>query len=105
MHSENMSKDLAYDTARREFYALRQEEEIEKRVQREEARHVGAYFGPNKLQISQTLEDVQFEKWKAWAQDEVDKADASRTAAYANFGEEGSDDIEAAPLLEEEALP
>jgi len=91
MHSENMSKDMAYDTARREFYALRQEEEIERRVQREEARHVGAYFGKNRNQISQVLEDKHFENWKLWAQDEVVKAQAARTAAYAKFGEEGED--------------
>ena len=105
MRSENMSKALAYDTARREFYALRQEEEIEKRVQREEARHVGAYFSLSRNQISQVLEDKHFENWKLWAKDEVVKAEAARTAAYAKFGEEGEEGDESVDIDADALLP
>ncbi|EFQ34841.1 37S ribosomal protein Rsm25 [Colletotrichum graminicola] len=94
MQNAGLKRDQAYDVARKEFYALRQEEEIEKRVAREEARHVGAYFGKNRLQISMDLEDKEFETWKGWA--------GKRTAAleqqganYATYGEEA--DAEAAP--------
>lgn len=90
MHNTDMTKDQAYDAARREFYALRQEEEIERRVAREEARYVGAYFGKNKLAISQDIEDQQFEHWKSWASTAVTQAEAARTASYADYGgEEG----------------
>jgi small subunit ribosomal protein S23 len=86
MHQGGKTKFEAYDIARREFYALRQEEEIEKRVQREEARHVGAYFGMNKNQISQVIEDKEYDIWKNWAKDEVARVDAARSSAYADFG-------------------
>ncbi|ROT35218.1 mitochondrial ribosomal protein [Sodiomyces alkalinus F11] len=88
MHNEGMSKDRAYDVARREFYALRQEEEIEKRVAREEARYVGAYFGKNRLDISQVLEGKEFETWKKWAAQEVAALERNRNTQYAHFGEE-----------------
>ncbi|KAL0941570.1 mitochondrial 37S ribosomal protein mS23 [Colletotrichum truncatum] len=101
MYNKQMTKEQAYDTARKEFYALRQEEEIEKRVAREEARHVGAYFGKNRLQIGLDLEDKEFETWKGWAGQRAILLEASRNASYANFGEESSGDVadaEAEPL-------
>ncbi|KAI9170879.1 37S ribosomal protein S25 [Paramyrothecium foliicola] len=67
MHNENMSRNKAYDVARREFYRLRQAEEIEKRVAVEEARHVGAYFGKTRLDVGMLLEDREYENWKIWA--------------------------------------
>ena len=67
MNNEKMSKSQAYDVARREFYRLRQEEQIEKRVAVEEARHVGAYFNMTRLDVGMQLEDREFESWKAWA--------------------------------------
>ncbi|SPO03332.1 related to RSM25 - mitochondrial ribosomal protein, small subunit [Cephalotrichum gorgonifer] len=66
-------KDEAYDTARREFYALRQEEEVERRIAKEEAQFVGAYFGKSRLEIGHQLESVQFENWKQWAGVEGEK--------------------------------
>lgn len=95
MHNEKMSEDKAYDVARREFYALRQEEEIERRVAREEARYVGAYFGKNRLDISQILEDKEFETWKKWAAQEVAALERNRKAQYANFGDEDSSSTDA----------
>ncbi|KAL2755283.1 hypothetical protein ACRALDRAFT_2104448 [Sodiomyces alcalophilus JCM 7366] len=97
MHNKGMSQDYAYDVARREFYALRQEEEIERRVAREEARYVGAYFGKNRLDISQILEDKEFETWKKWAAQEVATLERNRRAQYASFGDEdgASEDAEA----------
>ncbi|KAK1962317.1 37S ribosomal protein Rsm25 [Colletotrichum eremochloae] len=94
MHNANLTRNQAYDVARKEFYALRQEEEIEKRVAREEARHVGAYFGKSRLQISMDLEDKEFETWKSWASQRTTVIQQSQNANYANFGEEA--DAEAA---------
>lgn len=81
-----MTTEHAYDVARREFYALRQEEEIGRRVAREEARHVGAYFGKSRLQIGQDLEDKEYETWKLWAKGKVDTLEQGRNSAYADFG-------------------
>lgn len=100
MHQGGRTKSQAYDEARREFYALRQEEEIEKRVQREEARHVGAVFGKSKIQISQDIEDKEYEAWKKWAESEVMRTAALRSSAYADFGSDPSAAAEA-ELMEE----
>ncbi|KAK1983770.1 37S ribosomal protein Rsm25 [Colletotrichum cereale] len=95
MHNTNLNRDQAYDVARKEFYALRQEEEIERRVAREEARHVGAYFGKNRLQIGMDLENKEFEIWKGWAGQRATAMAQNQNANYANFGDEA--DAEAAP--------
>lgn len=96
MHNiEGISREEAYDKARREFYALRQEEEIERRVAQEEARMVGAYFGKNFLQVGMQLEDQQFEAWKKWAGKQIEAVKAEQNAAYTSFGVE--EDVEEAP--------
>ncbi|KAF9871219.1 37s ribosomal protein rsm25 [Colletotrichum karsti] len=104
MHNTELNRDQAYDKARKEFYALRQEEEIEKRVTREEAKWVGAYFGKNKLQIGQVLEDREFETWKGWAKQRAMLLEAAQNANYANFGEESTTEAEGAEE-EEVATP
>ncbi|RMJ08816.1 hypothetical protein CDV36_011568 [Fusarium kuroshium] len=93
MQNENVSERKAYDITRREFYRLRQEEEIEKRVAVEEARHVGAYFGKTRIDVSHSLEDREFENWKLWAGKETERSEAQRNAEIESFGleEEGAD--------------
>ncbi|EON62744.1 hypothetical protein W97_01969 [Coniosporium apollinis CBS 100218] len=66
-----MSKEAAYDKARKEFYAHRHQDEVERRVAREEALHVGAYFGKSALEIGMELEDKSYEDWKVWATKEA----------------------------------
>ena len=72
-----MDTNTAYDVTRREFYRLRQEEEIEKRLAREEARYVGAYFGMTRSQIGMVLEDSEYENWKVWAGKEAKRREAN----------------------------
>lgn len=75
-----MTKSRAYDIARREFYRLRLQEDIERRVAAEEAQATGATFGPTRLEIGMQLENQQHEIWKQWAKTEaqvVDQASAS----------------------------
>lgn len=84
----NLTREKAYDMARHEFYVLRQQEEIEARVAREEASHLGAYFGKSHLQISTQLEDNQFEHWKKWAARQIADKKLSNESAYTSFGEE-----------------
>ncbi|KAK1836134.1 37s ribosomal protein rsm25 [Podospora conica] len=73
MNNMKLSKEEAYDQARKEFYLLRQRQEIEQRIAIEEARMVGAYFGKSLIRVGQELEDKAYEKWKAWAADAIQK--------------------------------
>ena len=79
MENEGMTKQKAYDQTRREFYRLRQEEEIERHVAVEEARYVGGYFGKTRLDVGMELENTEYENWKAWAAQELAAADAAKT--------------------------
>ncbi|KAK2002542.1 37S ribosomal protein Rsm25 [Colletotrichum falcatum] len=104
MRHTDLTRAQAYDVARKEFYALRQEEEIERRVAREEARHVGAYFGKNRLQISMDIEDRQFDRWVSWASERTVAIEMAQNGNYASYNEEvgardagDAGDAEAAP--------
>ncbi|ORY56907.1 37S ribosomal protein rsm25 [Pseudomassariella vexata] len=90
----------AYDQVRREFYALRQEEEIERRVAREEARMVGSYFGQTFIQVGMLLEDQQYEKWKKWAEAQTALIKAEQSEAYASFSNEDPDNLDVEALDE-----
>jgi small subunit ribosomal protein S23 len=84
MEAKGMHKQKAYDVARKEFYKLRQQEEIENRIAVEEARMYGAYFGKNNLQVGMQIEDATYESWKKWATDQIQRLESERSAAYAN---------------------
>ncbi|KXJ86729.1 37S ribosomal protein S25 [Microdochium bolleyi] len=99
-----MTRVKAYDAARREFYQLRQEEDVERRIAAEEARAVGAYFGKGFLQIGLELEDREFESWKKWAGKQIEIVRTEQTSAYTSFGEEDAvEDAADADPAEEEA--
>jgi small subunit ribosomal protein S23 len=87
-----MTNAQAYDVARKEFYALRQEEEVERRVAKEEALAVGAYFGKSALEVGMELEDKTYEAWKEWATKEVEAIERQRDAAYTGVGTANEDD-------------
>ncbi|KAL2142811.1 hypothetical protein VTI28DRAFT_705 [Corynascus sepedonium] len=101
MENRGLSKARAYDIVRKEFYKLRQQEQIERRIAVEEARMYGAYFGKTNLQVGMELEDAAYENWKKWATDEITKLEAERTAAYANV----VDAPEEKSLLDDDAEP
>lgn len=67
----DMTKPAAYDIARREFYHLRLQEDIERRVAQEEARATGAIFGPTMNEIGMELENKEYERWKEWSEKEA----------------------------------
>lgn len=102
MENEGLSKAAAYDAARREFYALRQQEEIERRVAVEEARMYGGYFGQTDLQVGMAMEDAAYEAWKKWATDNIARLEADKEAATANVVDSAIDRTGAG--VEEEAL-
>ncbi|EER26154.1 mitochondrial ribosomal small subunit component [Coccidioides posadasii str. Silveira] len=78
----DITKGEAYDIARREFYQLRLQEDIERRVAQEEARATGAYFGPDMMQVGMELENQEYDRWKIWAEKEAEQA-SQRLAAFA----------------------
>lgn len=98
----DMTKEQAYDIVRREFYALRQEEEVERRIAKEEAQMMGAYFGKTFLQVGVELEDAQYERWKKWAGKQIAAVRTEQSQAYTTFGdEEEADNIDLEEMMEE----
>ena len=80
-----MSKDDAYDQARREFYHERLREDIERRVAKEEAIAYGAHFGRTRIGIGNDLEDKEFENFREWAKKTVAETESARAAAYSGL--------------------
>ncbi|KAL8832318.1 MAG: hypothetical protein Q9170_004930 [Blastenia crenularia] len=78
----NMTPAKAYDQARKELYEFRLQQDIERRVAKEEAMATGAYFGKSTLQIGMEIEDKIFEQWKAWAVREATKMQHRDAAVY-----------------------
>ena len=96
----------AYDHARKEFYDLRLQEDVERRVAEEEAMSTGAYFGLSALDVGMELEDKEYEKWKAWAEKEVETQEQKNAAMYSGGVEDeamavGADDAEYNAAVEE----
>lgn len=71
----------AYDIARKEFYALRRQEETRNRIAAEEARHMGAQFGKSAIQISMKIENDMYNDWERWSR-QVVAEQTQRTAAF-----------------------
>ena len=85
-NNPNITRAQAYDIARKEFYDLRLQEDVERRVAKEEAMSTGAYFGPSPLEIGMELENKEFERWKDWAQKEVTFLQQQNAAMYTGAG-------------------
>ncbi|PLB54443.1 mitochondrial ribosomal protein [Aspergillus steynii IBT 23096] len=88
----DMTKSEAYDIARREFYRLRLQEDIERRVAAEEAEATGATFGPTRLQVGMELENKEYERWKEWAKLQA-QLQGQRAANFAGAPDTGADDL------------
>jgi small subunit ribosomal protein S23 len=74
--------DQAYDKARKEFYDIRRQEDIQRRIAAEEAENSGAYFGPSILQWSMQIENKQYDDWEEWSRKSVVEQ-MQRNAAFA----------------------
>ncbi|KAF2085989.1 mitochondrial ribosomal protein [Saccharata proteae CBS 121410] len=102
MTHQRLPKLTAYDIARKEFYALRHREEIERRIAREEALHTGAYFGKSALDVGTLLENQAFEEWRVWAANEVELKKQAQAAMYTGtVSEDAASEDEAEAELEE----
>lgn len=67
----DITENQAYDIARKEFYAHRLREDIERRVAAEEAEAVGADFGKSVNQRSIEIEDRMYDGWESWSRQSV----------------------------------
>ena len=101
----NISRAQAYDMARKEFYDLRLQEDVERRVAKEEAMSTGAYFGPSQLEIGMELENKEFERWKQWAEKQVEFQQQQQAAMYTGGTTDNADVApDADPAMEEAAI-
>ena len=87
----DIKESQAYDMARKEFYAHRLREEIERRVAAEEAEAVGADFGPSINQRSIELENKTYDDWERWSRQTVTE-NMQKSAAFAGQMLEGGGD-------------
>lgn len=87
----SISSAAAYDQARKEFYKLRLQEDVQRRVAQEEALSTGAYFHKSTLEVGMELEDKQYEEWKVWAAKEVALAEQRRNAMYTGQESQSTD--------------
>lgn len=102
MKHQRLSQPAAYDIARREFYRHRHLEDIRRRVAKEEALHVGAYFSKGPLQIGMEIEDAAWEDWKSWARTQIEDEEAQRAQMFS--GPQMEDDVDTSlPELEAES--
>lgn len=107
MKHRSLSKASAYDQARREFYHHRHIEDLRRRIAKEEALHVGAYFGKGPLEIGMELEDKSWESWKRWASKEIEEEQQSRAQLFSGQPPEADsqdalDDLEEMEMRESE---
>ena len=84
-NNASMTRPEAYDQARKEFYDLRLQQDVERRVAREEALATGAQFGKSVNDIGMELEDQEFERWKIWAKKEAEAIKQKEAAMYTGF--------------------
>lgn len=97
-----MNRKEAYDQARKELYAFRHREDIQRRVAREEALNTGAYFGPSQINIGIQLEGAAFEDWKQWAQEESSRKRQEAAAMYTDLEKDKPSDSSEADEIETE---
>lgn len=95
IENHNIGRKRAYEQARKEFYALRLQEDVERRVAKEEALATGAYFGKSALEIGTELEDQEYERWREWATKQYVAVTQKRLAAYSGGNEAGAADAPA----------
>ena len=98
----SISRAEAYDLARKEFYDLRQFEQIEQRVSHEEATYVGAYFNKPLLDVAMELEDEVQMRWLEWAEKELL---AMESTAHGPVQQASAPVLDSLPLATSSSLP
>lgn len=110
MEHSNLTKEAAYDQARREFYHYRHLEDVERRIAKEEALYTGAYFGKGALEVGMGLEDGAYENWKAWAAKQIEESKQARAQLYSGPVEQSVPELDEDEMDEaldevQEAIP
>ncbi|KAK7511137.1 mitochondrial 37S ribosomal protein mS23 [Phyllosticta citriasiana] len=100
LRRQGATKGQAYDIARKEFYEKRTDEDIERRIAKEEALAVGAYFGNSPLEYGMLLEDRAYDDWKVWADKEIELAAQQEAAAYGGEAAAVEADGKKSPMIE-----
>ena len=59
----------------------------------------GAQFGPSTMEIGMKLEDQEYDRWKAWAEEETKRLEQQNAAMYTDTGSGGFEE-DAAPVEE-----
>ena len=103
-HVKGITPAQAYDQARKEFYDLRLQEDVERRIAKEEATSTGAYFGKSALEIGMELEDKEYENWKEWASKEATLSQQRQAAMYTGVAESEESTLDSNPAEYEAAL-
>lgn len=93
-NTPDITVEEAYDVARKEFYTLRRQEQIRRKVAREEALHMGAQPEKSILQWSMQIENKHYDDWEAWSREQVMEL-TQKNAAFSG---------EVAPRAEERML-
>lgn len=96
---DKLTPQEAYDTARREFYHQRFREDVERKVAKEEALHMGAYFGKSTITWGMELEDRKFYGFKQWAKNRLARIESQKQSMAL-----GGVDTGAPPGMEEDVL-
>lgn len=104
LHSvPDITESQAYDIARKEFYAHRLREDIERRVAAEEAQAVGANFGKTLNQKSIEIENQMYDDWERWSRQTI-MENMQRSAAFTGQQVESDSDTEGiGDIAEQEA--
>lgn len=110
MEHSNLTREAAYDQARREFYHYRHLEDVERRIAKEEALYTGAYFGKGTLEVGMELEDRAYENWKAWAAKQIEESKQARAQLYSGPVEQSVSELDEDEMDEaldevQEAIP
>jgi small subunit ribosomal protein S23 len=72
MQNYKLDSQNAYDQARQEFYDIRHQEGIQRRVAREEALAYGAYFDKSPTEIGIDVEQrIISQDWRPWADQQL----------------------------------
>ena len=73
---------------------MRLQEDVERRIAKEEALSTGAYFDKSALEIGMDVEDKQFEEWRVWAIKQAEALKHQQASTYTSFDQDTPTEID-----------